>query len=461
MNAILRHLRGASIKTGCAALVFLVLGTGNISARDTGVMGAVQTHETAQKALLDRDFELATQIAHTLIKSNPNDVQALLILATVHTSRGQIEKALPYAKRAYRAETSATKVGRFTAATLAARGLARDQKFERAKLWMRRAINSAPTDQLRAQRIQEFKRIRQLSPWSTRLSFAIEPSDNINNGTEETTIILYGLPFTLNDTEPLPGAEISFGIGSDYRIWQNRTNLVQIGFNLFHREALITDDKGTDLRGRDFRYTNIGVRLRRKRAIIEKSLEITDTIGVNAAWYSEVPYQHQASISRTYRKRINPTQNLDFTFGLSRSLHQSDSAKHTTTLSINTRYVRALPGKGVFEIRPYLNDARSDSNAQDQYNFGASLHYSPFKAVLNSKARLSLDLGTREFRQLGFTGVKRSDAYARAKAEFTLSGVSYFGFSPSIHLTATRTKSNVVLYDSTSFGAGIGLRSAF
>jgi len=283
----------------------------------------------------------------------------------------------------------------------------------------------------------------------------------VNNGTEESTIILFDLPFTLSNTEPVPGIKASLGVSTDYRLWQNPTNLVQISADLRHRETFITDAKSTDLEGRQFRYTYLGARLKWSHALPERKLEIDDTLAIGRTWYGGERLHDRIGVTRHYTKRLQNAQSLNLTLGGAKSFSFSDDGNDASNLFVQAGYTKGLKGIGQLNISPYISDTRSQSTSNAQKTFGAKLNVTLKKPVLKSQVSFSLDLGTQRFDKPSITGVPRVDTYARLTTRLLFKDTTIMGFSPTASIEMVRNKSNVVLNDTKSIALNFGFNSAF
>lgn len=442
------------------ALAFCTI-TASPVAISAQTVSVVQSRAIAQQAIEQGNLGVAMPIAKALVRRNPNDIQGLLILAAGNIALGQYDLAKLYAKRAYRADSSKGRVNQFAAATIASRALVKQNKHERAKLWMRRAVEAAPNDGLRQKRIREFKQIRAISPWRTNLSFGLQPSDNVNNGTEDSVIMLFGLPFILSNTEPVPGIKASFRVSTDYRLWQNRTNLVQIGADLSHREAIITDQKSTNLKGSQFRHTYLGARLKWSRALPDHNMTIDDTLVVGKTWYGGEQLRDRIGVTRHYSKSLNNARRLTLTLGAAKSFSFSNNNNDASDVFMQAGYTKTIKRAGQFNVSPYISDTQSQSASNAQTTFGTRLNFTPKQSFLKSQVSFSLDIGTRRFDKPAITGVPRVDTYARLTTSLLFMDTTIMGFSPTMSVEIARNRSNIVLNDTKSIGLNFGFNSAF
>ena len=440
--------------------LFLIVQPNNLQAQDTVQLSVSDSRIVAQRALNARDYPVAMGIAGALLQRDPNDLQALLIMAAGHLAMGQNNIAFKFAKRAY-SVAPAKNPNRFGAATVAARSLARDKKFERAKFWMRRAIQLAPSEKAEAVRIKEFRNIRSASPWRNNASFSVQPSDNVNNGTSEKFINLGGLEFTLNDTEPLTGLKASLSFDIAYQLAKKTNRNTYIGLDFYNREVIVTGENNTSLEGSDFRYTYGGIYLNNIRSVHDKSLIIRDKLSFGTTWYGGDQLNNRLAVSRSYRKTIDPKTALGLYVRLAKTVNQSDPIKNSTSINVAPSYTRSIENVGIVRLSPFVSKVKSDSSSTANKGYGLSLNYRPHRDIFKTSASFTLGIGARRDSLIGFSGVKREDEYLSLRANFFVKNFTFFGFSPTINIEARRNRSNITIFDTESLGFGIGFRSAF
>ena len=90
--------------------------------------------------------------------------------------------------------------------------------------------------------------------------------------------------------------------------------------------------------------------------------------------------------------------------------------------------------------------------------FGAS--YTPKANFLGAKMTWSFGLEAGRFKK-PYLGVLRKDNKATLGVSLFFHQVDYYGFSPTISISASRQRSNISLFDTSQFGISTGFRSTF
>ena len=98
-------------------------------------------------------------------------------------------------------------------------------------------------------------------------------------------------------------------------------------------------------------------------------------------------------------------------------------------------------------------------NIFDEYRMGVGLALD--QPILGTKLSGALEIGTRDFDEFTTTLDGRRDRFATLIANATFTQISYFGFSPGLALTATRTESSAEENTSSTVQLLFGIESSF
>jgi hypothetical protein len=174
--------------------------------------------ELAGQAVVQGQPGLTFDVSGALIARDTDDLNAHLIRSRAARDLGRNDDALLHARAAW--SLSDTQDEKYAAALANAQALSSAGRRTAAQLWLRRAVQLAPTDALRAKAAQDFRYVRGQNPWATALSFSVSPSSNINNGSRNETFELFDLPFEFElggEARALSGLEVATGFSTRYR----------------------------------------------------------------------------------------------------------------------------------------------------------------------------------------------------------------------------------------------------
>ncbi|MFV2038099.1 MAG: surface lipoprotein assembly modifier, partial [Paracoccaceae bacterium] len=99
------------------------------------------------------------------------------------------------------------------------------------------------------------------------------------------------------------------------------------------------------------------------------------------------------------------------------------------------------------------------SNKNDSLRLG--LRYSIARPVLRTGLSLSMSLEKRDYEVSVYDPDGRQDLTLSAGVAMVFRDVSYFGFAPTLSIEASRTQSNVSLFDRENVALRLGIQSNF
>lgn len=448
----------------CLALVAaLSLAFANFAAaQETRTLSRIEALQVATQAVDQGNLLFGEQIARALLQKDPKDAPALLILGRVAASVGKTDDAMDLYKRAYR--NSSEKTLRYDAAVFVAKTLSATERPERAKLWLRRAVQNATSMERRENALRGFQQMRRQSPWRTNLSFGITPSNNVNNGSGATEIctVFLGCSASVSDTEPVAGAFITGFVGTDYRLYETKTKRLLVGFDLYHRETWIKpgDREKTTSDASDFNYTYLGGRLQWD-GVLRAGLTTTEKFSLGKSFYGGSSLNTRVSFSKSFTKALQNNRSIGLTAGIARERNHQVETRSLTQLSFSVPYSFRTANSDFYRITAHVSDTRSDDQQTAHRAGRLSLDYTPAKGVLNIRPSFSFYIGRREDKdQSIFTEIRKDTEYGLS-ASFAIPQIELYGFRPVAVIEARKTSSTVPLYDTSSISSRIEFRSAF
>lgn len=423
-----------------------------------------QSRRLASDLIGAGEGDAARAILAALLERDPDDAVALLLLARAERAARRDRPAFRLARRAYGA---AVEDGlRYAAAFGAAEALVMGGRVTRGQLWLRRAAQVAPDDAARAHVERQFRVLRRINPLSVNLSFSVVPSSNVNNGAQDGTVDLFGLPFQLSGTaQALSGVEAAAGVSLRYRLSETEARATEAGLMLFHRAVRLSDAAraiAPGARGSDFTFQAAEVSVRHR-------LRADDAAG--GAWTG------QAVLGRNWFGGSTLTDYLRLSAGRSLPLNQATALSLEVTGEWRDRRDQAARSSDSVEavarldhrrasgdragLHFGLRDTGSASTAIDHSGILAGLRYALADPVAGVGLSAALDLEWRDYGADPLAPGGREDIHATLGVTATLHGVDYYGFSPTVELRARGVFSDVRIYDTREYGLRLGIVSNF
>lgn len=453
---------GATVALGS----LLALGGGAV-AQD--VLTVEEMRSAAGQSLKAGKPAQAEALAQALLGRDRNDLTALLIRGRALRDLGRLTEARQMMRRAWR--LSNNEADKYAAALITAQVLSSQGKRTRAQLWLRRAAQHAPNDALRARAERDFGYVKQQNPWKTDLTFTFAPNSNINNGSARDrsrlnyaiSEILFGEPIEYDltaEAQAIAGIEIGGALRSRYRFHQTPDTAHDAKFALSYRTFSITDDLGdSDVSGSDFAFGSASLGYGYRRFVLDKKGEFAADVEAGQSWYGGNRY---ASFLRTQVQQslyLSPRQQLRFGGEAERQWGQATSDRDLIGLSASITQAFASGNSGFAGL--YLTSTQSpDANieySEVRLRTGLALR----KPVMGAQIQFGLGASWREYDVSRDSRDGRQDKRIFADVTATFKDIDYYGFNPALTLSASRTNSNVGLYDVNRVGLSIGIKSAF
>lgn len=415
----------------------------------------------------------ALQLADALLARDPEDVEALVYRSRALRDMGQYSEALDTAREAYQKAETDTEI--YSAALVRAQALASLGARTRAQFWLRMAGEYAPDDAARNRAVQDFRYVRSRNRWNTRLSFAIAPTSNVNDGSVHDTISYGGLQgIVLSGTaQALSGISYSGGMTTRYRFSEGRNHQTDAGLHFYGETYTLSNEAkeiAPDAKGSDFAYTSVAVGLRHRWLPDgwKRPLEFSFLYG--HGWYGGEDY------SRYTRSAIAKP----FLLGKSTILRLEAGGEHffriedeATSRSFHAGAIlfHEFENDAGLRLSFGLRDSISDLGSLDYTRLQAGIGYTLPKPVAKARVTLELDVERDlypEFPTLDTEGIfilyteqEREDYRGTVGVEFFFDKVDYYGFSPTVTLSHSENHSTDDRYDTVDTGINFGFRSNF
>ncbi|MCK0151884.1 hypothetical protein MWU54_17705 [Marivita sp. S6314] len=423
-----------------------------------------QMRELAGQAVSQGQPRLAYDLAHALIGRDAVDLNAHLIKSRAARDLGRNEDALTHARAAWALADAPE--AKYAAALANAQALSSAGRRTAAQLWLRRAVQLAPNDRLKARAAQDFRYVRRQNPWSTSLSFSIAPSSNINNGSRNETSELFDLPFEFQlegQARALSGVEISAQIDTRYRLVETQRKRTDLRFGARHRTYVLSDDAkeiAPDADGADFATTSAYVGLNESYRLPNIKARWGWNMRLGASWYAGEDLLQYARIGTTYQHVVGDRGLASLS--LSREIQNGQNGRDDSAIwSGRVGYGHSFENGNRLSLSAFYSASQSDADYLDYTERKIAMQYSLAKPVGPMLLQFGVTLGDKTHEKSGFSSDGRKERSVEASVTAALPDLDYYGFMPTITLRAERTEANIDIYETENFGIQMGIRSAF
>lgn len=451
-----------SIIAGLVVLILAPIASLNVAFSKEIKLTPPQMLLVASVSLQKNHPNVALEIANALLKRDPEDFRALLLKAQAARKLGLANIAQTAARSSWKlAKTSQDK---YASSLVMAQVLASNGARSRSQLWLRRAVENAPNAQLRRDAIRDFRYVKSRNPLTTRLSFSARPSSNINNGSKSDTLVIGGLPLELSgDARALSGFEFLYGFSTVYKKQTARDQQWRMGFSLDARSYVLSSDAKRQAPGQkasDYAFLTAEVSLGTTKTLDQGRGQLGFDLELGRNWYGGKTLGDFArvTVARTFHR--TRTSNSRYQLSVTRQWRKDSSLRSSTQIALAGYWSKALKSGSVlrWNLGVQNTTSASASLAQNGVSLGGSL--SPKEGLLGAQVTYSFGLGARRYDLPSF-GVLRADNKASVGVSLFFHQADYYGFAPTLSITAARNNSNISLYDTTEYGLSIGFRSTF
>lgn len=451
-----------SLVTGCKAKVVAALLAASLA------FGASMTgaQTPAEIALAEGNVALARDLATATLQTSPKDAVALAVMAAVDLAQGTPKAARPKARAAYRA--ASTPELRYVAAHLGARAAREDGALLASQLWLRRAVQSAPTPRTRAETIQGIKALRR----DTRLKFTIEmavsPSDNVNNGSNDRVLSVDGREtiFTFDGSAlALSGVEASVAVGLRYRLSGTPDEGTEVALRVRQTAVGLSaaaNRLAPNARNSDYAGTTVELGLAQTlRFAGNKRLTGGATLTQN--WLGGTLWSHQAQVDATLAFPIGQAMLGRVSVSADRQWRNADLA-HATALTLRGGVERRLASGDAVGVRLAVAKTLSADANQESTRISAEARYLREKPLAGAHLSMGFGVAAVDY-PVFFGGIfgasGREDQSVSASIDMAFPEMGAFGFEPVVSLKGAKTRSNISRYETKALGLEVRIKSSF
>lgn len=422
-----------------------------------------QSIHAGRRLLNDGRADIALAMARALVAADARDAEALILLAAALQAQGDNDAARTAAQRAHR--NASDDQQRFEAAMLAGRADYRRGAHTRAQWWVRRAAHAAPDAEARATAERNFAHVRRENPLELRFNLGVAGSSNINQGSSADTVEIFGLPFQLDGAaQALSGTEFALDAGLAYRIAQSERSATTLSLGLTARAYRLSGEAralAPEARNSDYAFQSleIGLSHRLTAGPGEAVHEIAATFGRN--WYGAAALSDFVRVDLSRATALTPRTGLRFTLTGQRQERRDSAVRSSTTLGVQADVNHALESGARLRLTGALRETRAASADVQHSAQRGQLTYVMADPVAGMRLSSTIGLEWRRYPAHMLAPEGRRDLRGRIGLSASFEEIEYMGFSPSLNLDVSRTRSNVAMHERRSVDLFMGIASRF
>lgn len=417
----------------------------------------------AAQALAAGNAELALVLSEGVLLGAPGDVPALLMKSRALRDLGRTGEAAGAARLAFGGADDRRE--RYFAALLMGRARASDGSPGMAQLWLRRAAQIAPEDNLRALAVNDFRLVRSKTPWRIKLNMAVEPSDNLNGAPKTNSFTFAGLTFVNPTAVPLSGKRFVLGGDYLYRLPLDETQRLSFGAGIEMQRVRFSGearDKVPGIRNSDYRQDSLVLSLGHEMRGADGRWLAQGRASVVRHWMAGQLYSDAARLDLSYGRAVGPGLEAGVRLGVEKEIRHDTGLRDSRTREMGLSLTRRFAAASL-RLDLSLADTDSASRLIARDTGRVALRLGATKPVKGLLPRVTLaweeaqyDMGPSPF----WTDPRR-DAQWSLSMDVLVPKVSYYGFAPEIGVSFRDRSSNYTVYETRGTDLHLGLKSVF
>lgn len=461
------------LNTKIVAVAIALIGS-TAAAQSTVDLSINDASNLARSALFSGDPQVALQVANAILEKQPDNRDALLIVAAAAPQLGNPEAGWRAGARAWRLSETSDK--KYEAARVTALAAANGEWFTLSTIWLRLALLHTPNDTERDRTLTDARAVQRRNPWTIGLSGSVVPSNNVNSGSEEES----ETGTFSRDAKALEGVRASLNLSTQYRLNETANSRTVVGLRYQLSRVSLADDGAvntTNLAGEPtsfVRNANFATDYTELSFGHIQALE-AGTVGFNLAVGSFAvggdPFYDFYRIAANRQFPI--AEDLSLRLSAQREIQNYESSGITQTrrTTLGTTLSYRLPGGN--QIAGSLGHLSSESPSNnfvfDEWSLRGIYSWAepigPISLSVNAGLKVADYPSYTVARNVGNTirsvTDERQDVTFTYGANIGFPDVEFAGFVPGLAITGSVAESNVARFERNTFSVGFTLSSSF
>ncbi len=418
----------------------------------------------ARSALYAGEFDVARELAMGLLQADPEDAYAYGVLAAAHSRLNNPGLARAAARLSYKYSDTPTE--KFAAARTAASVAVQQKKVTRGQAWLRLAAVHAETETQERQVRADYARARAANPLNFNLSLSVAPSDNVNNGTDNTLLVINGIPSAArfsSATQTLSGVVSTADLRLRYRLNRTANSVTHATGRAYTRQVALTDSApGVD--GSDFSssYAEIGLSHRFALGAEGNTASVAGSLGT--LWSGGETSFDFAKLELGRSLKLNDANRLSFKAAVEDRNSAIEPVRDAAVVTLSGTLAHKRPDGGRFTFGVTVQDVTSDQINAEFQTATARLAYTFAKSLGPARVTTGVTLGSTDYEDYTLIGPVdggREDTSVYADVSLFFEDFSFAGFAPTVTLRTGQRTSNINRFDISESTLSIGLQSKF
>ncbi len=433
-----------------------------------------QARVVAQTSLRDGNPKLSYALTKGLLQANPKDGYSHYLQALALADLKKYKQARRSARKAY--QHSQTDEQQYQSAQLAAKLSFADERLTLSQLWLRRAVEYAPSEATRDEMIGNFRRVRSRNPLRFSFQLSVTPSDNVNNGSNSAKNIINGDSPTLSglsselsrSAQAISGIDTRLNLRGSYRLHQSKSQETRLNAQLSIRRVQFTESVDEDnplieeLEEEDLSSTQTRVGISHLFGADSKGNSWQVNGDVGRVWFAQDPLFNFVEGGVQRRQYLTDATYLSIGTAVEYQQDLTAPRDDSTIYSGFGAINHAFDDGSRLALTLRYRKSESNNANRDSDRWTGTVRYALGRKIGPAKLNFSVGYSvlTGDFLTAGIA-TNRRDKTTLGSITATMQDWSYLGFVPTVSLNTRRTRSNVSRFDLDQTSVSIGIKSEF
>ncbi len=402
----------------------------------------------------------ARAAALALLRHDPNDVVALIVLSRAARDLGDYRPAEAAARRAFR--IAQTDKDRFSAALAMAQALASHGRHGAAQLWLRRAAEVAPDARHRMVAVRDFAYVKSRNPWRATFDFGAFPSSNVNDGPVTNTIVIGGIEFSNPDAVPLSGFGLSAAADLQ-RHWElGPTSRIVLGLAGNVTEYRLSDAARAAVpsaRASDFGKAGLSASIGWARQ--DGPTQLSVTVQGGRDWQAGATLADWRQLRLGYGRAFAEDRRLNLGFSLTDTDRHDAALRSSLRSAVDLGWSWGAPGADGWALGLSIGRVASDAASVARREAELRLDWQDAQPLLGAELSAFASIGLKLYDRPLYIADARRDVTAQLGLSAVLVKLDYLGFAPEVGVTFSQTDSNITAMTTRKAELRLGVKSTF
>ena len=415
------------------------------------------------------DTAAAMQVAEALLERNPQDAAALMLRAQIYDAMQDPRKARGSARLAFGAADDMQT--QYAAAMFLADSFTAEGRLLNAQLWLRQASQVAPDDMSYTFARERFGYAHSRSPWVFRFNFEIQPTNNVNGGSQAQYFRNPGIPWLppeipiAGEQQALSGTITQLTALATYRLpptATTRTEFTLAGYQQLTYLSAEAKQLAPEADASFFNFSTIVAGVSRQYKPLNGDVIYGAGLYLGHNWQGGFDQGNTMRLEGSFDALLsNTTHGLGFV-----SAEHQDRIdapiRSSDTYSIAMGLAHQFANADI--LQGYVGHRDTQSQSPGITNQAYNIRFLWNKAEPVAGMDLSAT-AVAEYRNYPYSPYDpqngRQDVRLAATMVLELDNFEYMGFAPTLNLSYAQTDSTVALFSSKELGISLGFVSSF